>query len=99
MKIMNILSRLFRSFMGTNKLPQLSYNDEKPKLQKNNAALCGMNTAYGSVKVPIRFYKPYEKALKKEFDGKELTKQEKTILYGYMNPLCHAATSPKKRIH
>ena len=96
---MNILSRLFRSFMGTNKLPQLSYNDEKPKLQKNNATLCGMNTAYGRIKVPIRFYKSYEKALKKELDGKELTKQEKTILYGYMNPLCHAATSPRKHVH
>lgn len=96
---MNILSRFIRSIMGTNKLPQLSYNNKKSKLQKNNAALCGMNTAYGRVKVPIRFYKPYEKALKKELDGKKLTKQEKTILYGYMNPLCHAATSPRKRVH
>ena len=96
---MNILTRLFRSFMGTNKLPQLFYNDEKSKLQKNNAALCGMNIAYGHIKVPIRFYKPYEKALKKELDGKELTKQEKTILYGYMNPLYHAATSSRKRVH
>ena len=93
--------------MLSNKLPQLSYNDEKPKLQKNNAALCYMNNAvlccmnnvYGDVKVPIRFYKPYEKVLKKELDGKELTKQEKTILYGYMNPLYHAATSPRKRVH
>ena len=85
--------------MLSNKLPQLSYNDEKPKLQKNNAALRYMNTAYGNIKVPIRFYKPYEKALKKELDGKELTKQEKTILYGYMNPLYHAATSPRKRVH
>lgn len=74
-------------------------NDEKPKLQKNNAALCGMDIAYGCVKVPIRFYKPYEKALKKELDDKELTKQEKTILYGYMNPLYHAATSSRKRVH
>lgn len=96
---MNILTRLFRSFMLSNKLPQLSYNDKKPELQKNNAALCSMNTTYGRVKVPIRFYKPYEKALKKELDGKKLTKQEKTILYGYMNPLCHAATSPRKRVH
>lgn len=96
---MNILTRLFRSFMLSNKLPQLSYNDEKPKLQKNNAALRYINTTYGNVKVPIRFYKSYEKALKKELNGKELTKQEKTILYGYMNPLYHAATSPRKRVH
>lgn len=96
---MNILTRLFRSFMFSNKLHQFIYNDEKSKLKKNNAALCGMNTAYGHVKVPIRFYKPYEEALKKELNGKELTKQEKTILYGYMNPFCHAATSPRKRVH
>ena len=85
--------------MRINKLPQLSYNDKKPKLQKNNAALCYMKTTYSRIKVPIRFYKPYEKALKKELDGKELTKQEKTILYGYMNPLYHAVTSPRKRVH
>ena len=96
---MSILSRFIKSLIGTNKLPQLSYNNEKPKLQKNNAALRYMNNVYGTVKVPIRFYKPYEKALKKELDGKELTKQEKTILYGYMNPLYHATTSPRKHVH
>lgn len=96
---MNILSRFFRSFMGTNKFPQLFYNNKKSELQKNDTALCGMNAAYGSVKVPIRFYKPYKEALKKELNGKELTKQEKTTLYGYMNPFYHAATSFRKRVH
>lgn len=51
-----------------------------------------------TVLVPKRFVKRYNKAIEREENGENLTPMDKTILYGYLNPEYHAATSPRKRI-
>lgn len=49
-------------------------------------------------RVPKHLYKKYERAVKREAEGKKLSAMEKTRLYGYLNPIYRAATSPRKHI-
>lgn len=47
---------------------------------------------------PVRFIKMFEVANEKARKGKELTKMDKTILYGYLNYRNHACNEPHKRV-
>lgn len=52
----------------------------------------------GGIYYPVRFIKMFEAANEKARKRQELTKMDKTILYGYLNYRNHACNEPRKRI-